>query len=72
MLLSSKLKSERIAVTAEHYIKNSKFNLMRNGEVYLYTNITRTKISNDNNTDSSPTHVSSSGETHGGGGSHKF
>ena len=71
LILYSKLKSERIKQTAEQYMKNPKFNLINNGDIYLYSSVTKTKIERNNNSSDSPTHVSSSGETHGGGGSHK-
>ena len=67
-ILSSKLKSKHAKTTAEQYMKNAKFNVLRNGEIYLYTTIT--EINGDNK--DSPTHVSKSGEVHGGGGSHKI
>ena len=71
LILYSKLKSERINQTAEQYMKNPKFNLIKNGDIYLYSNVTKTKIERNKKSSDSSTHVSSSGETHGGGDSHK-
>lgn len=75
IVLSSKLKSTSIKNTAGEYMKDTKINILRSGDIYLYSNIARRKIeradTKSNNNFSSPTHISSSGHSHGGGGSHK-
>lgn len=75
LVMSSKLKSQRVSVTAGQYMKNNNINILRSGDIYLYSNVSRTKIermeNHMSNSHSSPTHISSSGHTHGGGGSHR-
>ena len=75
VILRSKLKSQHVGVTASQYMKGSNLNLFKSGDIYLYSNVSRTRIERSNHNissgHSSPTHISSSGHTHGGGGSHK-
>lgn len=74
---SGELKSTHEKRQASHYISNAHLNMYRSGEVHLYTNVLRRRIDTDDHRPSKPvahtsTHVSSSGATHGGTGSHKF
>lgn len=75
VILSTKLKSQRVGATASQYMKGSNLNIFRSGDVYLYSHVSRTRIERSNhnisNSHSSPVHISSSGHSHGGGGSHR-
>ena len=77
LILFRQLKTERKQVGAKNYQVNSNFNLLRSGDIYLYTTTSRIKINNNNNNmnnhigHSSGSHFSSHG-SFSGGGSHKF
>ena len=51
---------------AENYVKPGSMHLSQSSDIYLYSNVTKTPIPKE--TSDSGTHVSSSGETHGGRG----
>ena len=64
----SKLKSVHMQVAAGNYVKDGSVDISEMRDLYLYSNITkRARPKNDsNNGGGSSTHISSSGETHGG------
>ena len=64
----SKLKSVHMQAAAGNYVKDGSVDISEMRDLYLYSNITkRARPKNDsNNGGGSSTHISSSGETHGG------
>jgi len=77
IIFAKQLKTTGVKTTATNYVKGANINIFRSGEVYLYTSVSRTRIERNNSSSSShsshsSTHVSSSGRSHGGGGSHRF
>lgn len=52
---------------ADGYEKKGSFNLTRSNDIFLYSNVTKTKIESSSSGGGS-THTSSSGRSHGGGG----
>ena len=77
LVLRGQLKTQGIKKQANQYMNNSSLNLIRSGDIFLYKTMSRSKIvrqssSSHSSSGGSRTHVSSSGVTHGGGGSHKF
>ncbi len=77
LVLRGQLKTQGIKKQANQYMNNSSLNLIRSGDIFLYKTTSRSKIvrqssSSHSSSGGSRTHVSSSGVTHGGGGSHKF
>ena len=63
--MKSKLKSVRRQLAANEYTKNGSMNVSESRDFYLYSTITRVAKPKNN---SSRTHTSSSGRTHGGRG----
>lgn len=64
-VMKHSMKTTRKEVMANNYIKNGSFNLTRSSDVFLYSQVTRTKISTDSGS-------SSSGSSHSGGSGGKF
>ena len=66
----NKLKSVRSKAGASEYIKKDSLNITGSNEIFLYRNVSRTKIESSSRSGggSSGSHVSSSGSSHGGGG----
>lgn len=64
----AKLKSVHMQAAAGNYVKDGSVDISEMRDLYLYSNITkRARPKNDNNNGGgSSTHISSSGETHGG------
>ncbi len=76
-ILRGQLKTQKIQTQANQYVSDSKLNLFRSGEIFLYkTSHTVKVVNHDNNNHGggggSSVHISSSGASHGGGGSHHF
>lgn len=63
--VKSKYKNVRFNSGAENYVVKDSFKLNQSYDTFLYSTVTRTAKPKDN--DSSSTHTSSSGNTHGGG-----
>lgn len=51
---------------AGNYVKQGSFNLKKSNDIFLYSNLTKTKI--ESSSSGGSTHRSSSGRSHGGGG----
>lgn len=65
----SQLKTVRANNTAQSYVRKGSLNITRQGDIFLYRNVSRTEIETSSNSGGgSSTHTSSSGATHGGGG----
>lgn len=60
--MKSSLTSVRSEPEAKEYIKKNSFNVTRRNDLFIYKTVTKTEIPKD----SSSTHTSSSGSTHGG------
>lgn len=74
-ILRGQLKHMKISTEASGYMNQQNINLLRSGDIFLYTDVKRHRIQRDNPNIShggSSTHISSSGTSHGGGGSHSF
>jgi len=71
-ILKGQLKHISEKYDAYTYIKSKNINISRRRDIYLYTNVSRTKIEKPSSSSGSSTHSSSSGVSHGGGGSHRF
>ncbi len=65
-IMTSSLKSVRSKANAKDYVRQGSMMLTGQQDIFLYSNVTKTEINDDN--DNSSTHTSSSGRTHGGGG----
>ncbi len=63
-VMKGKLKSVRFQNQAANYVKEGSLNVMLSRDFYLYRTVTRSAKPKE----SSSTHTSSSGRTHGGGG----
>ena len=62
--MKKKLKTVNMQAEANSYLRNGSLNITESGDVFLYSNVTRSaKAKNNNNT-----HESSSGNTYGGDG----
>ena len=68
-IMTANLKTVKSERFAENYIRQGSLNLTNNADYYIYSNVVKTPIPKSNDNDDFGTHVSSSGETHGGGGS---
>lgn len=74
IILCSQLRSVGYEKTAVDYVKKGSFRLHRQKDLYLYRNVTRTKIEHDTSHSGggglggSSTHTTSGGHTAGGGG----
>lgn len=66
-VMKSKMKSVRMQAAAGNYVKENSLSITNSSEIFLYSNISRTKIESSSGGGSS-THTSSSGRSHGGGG----
>lgn len=66
--MKSNLKSVRKKKEANSYVRNGSMVVNENYDTFLYSQVTKTEIQKQNNSGSN-THTSSSGNTHGGGGS---
>lgn len=66
MIMKSQLKSVRYQTAANQYVKPGSMKLRTNYDMFLYRNVTRTRIESDSNSGGSSTHTSSSGASHGG------
>jgi len=67
IIMTSSLKSVRSKVSASDYVRQNSLMVTGQQDIFLYSNVDRTRIKDDD--DDSSTHTSSSGRTHGGGGS---
>ena len=65
-IMTASLKSVRSQSSAKEYVRQGSMMLTGQQDIFLYSNVTKTEINDDN--DNSSTHTSSSGRTHGGGG----
>lgn len=65
-IMTASLKSVRSQSSAREYVRQNSLYLTGQQDVFLYSNVTKTEIKDDN--DDSSTHTSSSGRNHGGGG----
>lgn len=74
LILRGQLKTQGIKRQANQYMNHSSLNLFRSGDIFLYKTQSRSRIQSDDHSSSggSHTHISSSGVSHGGGGSHHF
>ena len=63
--MKAQLKTVRPALAAGSYVRKDSIKVKSERDIYLYRNVSRTEIVRES---SSSTHVSSSGTTHGGGG----
>lgn len=72
LIMRSKLKTAVRQKNANNYVKDGSMNVTESYDQFLYSNVTQTRISSDNDSSSSgggsSTHSSSSGSTFGGGG----
>lgn len=65
LILKSQLKTAVMQTNAKAYVRQGSRNVTYARDIYLYKKVTQRKIESS---DDSSTHVSSSGDTHGGGG----
>lgn len=65
LILKSQLKTAVMQTNAKAYVRQGSRNVTYARDIYLYKKVTQRKIESSND---SSTHVSSSGDTHGGGG----
>lgn len=70
-ILRGQLKNQHIKRDADQYIYDTHINILRSGEIFLYKTSHTEKIERNDSSGSS-SHISSSGRSHGGGGSHHF
>lgn len=66
--MKKKLTSVSKKKTAHDYVVPGTLNVTNAGEIFLYRNVSRTRIESSSSGGGSSTHRSSSGATHGGGG----
>lgn len=67
-VMKGNLKTVRSQPAAAHYIKNGSVNITESRDLFLYRHVNRCAIPKNDNSGGSHTHVSSSGNVHGGGG----
>lgn len=67
-IMKSQLKTVSRQADADDQIKNDGIQLTKKNDLFLYKHIERTKKPENDHTDRSDTHTSSSGTEHGGGG----
>ena len=63
-----KLKTVRFQPAATSYVRNGSFQLRESNEVYLYSNVSKTRRESSSSSSGGGSHTSSSGSSHGGGG----
>lgn len=66
--MKAQLKTVRPALAAGSYVRKDSIKVKSERDIYLYRNVSRTEIVRESSSEGSSTHVSSSGTTHGGGG----
>lgn len=66
--MKAQLKTVRPALAAGSYVRKDSIKVKGERDIYLYRNVSRTEIVRESSSGGSSTHVSSSGATHGGGG----
>ena len=66
--MKAQLKTVRPALAAGSYVRKDSIKVKSERDIYLYRNVSRTEIVRESSSGGSRTHVSSSGTTHGGGG----
>ena len=66
-IMKSQLKSARFR-NANQYLKQGSLILTQNVDLFLYSNVTRTRIQSESSSGGGGGHISSSGSTHGGHG----
>ena len=66
--MKGKLKSVRHQTTANNYVKNDSMKVTQSRDLFLYRQVSRTERPRDEDSGSSDTHTSASGQTHSGGG----
>ncbi len=74
-MMSSQLKSVNMQTQAENYIRQGSFRVTGGTDKFLYSNVTKTRVSSSSGSSGhrsggSSTHSSSSGSSHGGHGGH--
>jgi uncharacterized protein len=72
LILRGQLKTQGIKKEAYDYVNKASVDVFRSGEIFLYKNISRRRIERSQGSGGSGSHISSSGRSHGGGGSHRF
>ena len=72
LILRGQLKTQGIKKEAYDYVNKASVDVFRSGEIFLYKNISRRRIERSQSSGGSGSHISSSGRSHGGGGSHRF
>lgn len=68
LCMKAQLKTAVRQMGARVYVKNGSMRVTNSRDIFLYNNVTRTKIESSSGGSGSSTHRSSSGSTHGGGG----
>lgn len=68
LCMKGQLRTAVKQTAARVYIKNGSMRVTNSRDIFLYNNVTRTKIESSSGGGGSSTHRSSSGSTHGGGG----
>lgn len=66
--MKGKLKSVRHQTTANNYVKKDSMKVTQSRDLFLYRQVSRTERPRDEDSGSSDTHTSASGQTHSGGG----
>ena len=66
--MKGKLKSVRRQTAANNYVKNDSMKVTQSRDLFLYRQVSRTERPRDEDSGSSDTHTSASGQTHSGGG----
>ena len=66
--MKGKLKSVRHQTAAGNYVKNDSMKVTQSRDLFLYRQVSRTERPRDEDSGSSDTHTSASGQTHSGGG----
>lgn len=67
-ILCGTMNTKRRQYSAGEYLVDGSFRLPVRQDIFLYSNVTKTKREQNNSSGGSSTHTSSSGNTHGGGG----
>ncbi len=65
-IMRGQLKSVHMQAAAANYIKNNSLRITESKDLFLYANVSKTKIEKPKSSSGSSTHSSSSGRTHGG------
>lgn len=73
MVMRSKMNTAIAATTAREYVRDNSLNLREQRDVYMYSNVSKVRMSSNSSSrggggGGSSSHTSSSGRSHGGGG----